>query len=147
MYVLLHVPKSNKTSIWKWFMIEISSYFSLFHFPHTWVGFLPNFFSEFHLICSSVLFLKSLNPRETSFRSFRSRLFREHQLMSNHKYQWNFVGVCLLWTLGKCQFFFCIFVTLDIVAWTWFQAIGLLNSVGNRAFERRGVRNLGPEKL
>lgn len=121
---------------------------SLIYPIHKW--FLPNFFSECHLIYSLVLFcfffLKSFTPRETIFRSFRSRLLREHWLMSNHNYWWNSAGVCLLWTLRKCQYFFYIhiFVRLDNVAWTRFQAVGLLKSMGKKSLERRGVRRLSP---
>lgn len=130
-------------------MIEMSSYFSLFS-----VSYLISFHNSIWSVVQ-FFFLKSSNPRETTFRSFRIKVFREHWLMSNHISEilvesvfWEYLEdvSCLLFFL--CGFFFfCIniFVKLDIMAWTWLQAIVILNGVGNRSLKRREIRNLGPE--
>lgn len=102
-------------------------------------------FSEFHRILQFFFWNHQIQGKFI-FRSFRSRLFREYRMMSYHKYQWNSVGICPLWTLRKCQFFFCIniFVRLDIVVWALLQALGILNNGGNRFLAKRGW-DLGSE--
>lgn len=107
----------------------------------------PGFFSEWPLILSSAPFLKASAPRETIFRCLEAG-------NSGSADRWVTVIIreILLESvfdknLRKCQYFFYIniFVRLDIVGWTRFQAMGLLNSMRNKCFERRKIRNLGPE--
>lgn len=123
-------------------------HFSLFNFPViVWIFFLPSLFSEFHPICSSVLFWKN----NWIQGKLLSEVLEAVYLGSTDRWVIINISEILLESVFSEHLenvsFSSAFLLDYIVAWVWFQAIGLLNGMENRSLEKRGVRNLGPEKL